>query len=121
LCDEADDILEANVDAFEELRKLEAEAPQALERVKVRHAEVQTQLEAAPAALATLTQIYDQAALAAVADNPAQAQQRLSLASTEIADAAQLIADAQSGEAAFAIRTAEEAVAQSEQLITAVT
>lgn len=121
LCDEADDILEANVDAFEELRKLEAEAPQALERVKARHADVQTTLAAAPAALQALTQSYDAAALAPVAENPDHAQQRLALADTEIAEAAQLIAEGQSGEAAFAIRTAEEAVAQSEQLITAVT
>ena len=121
LCDQADDILEANVDAFEELRKLEAEAPQALERLKARRAEAQTALAAAPPALETLNESYDSAALATVIDNPTQAQQRLSLADTEIADATELIADGQNGEAAFAIRTAEEAVAQSEQLITAVT
>lgn len=120
LCDEADDLLDANVDAFEELRKLEAEAPQALERIKARRGEVQATLASAPRALAALTERYDTTALAPVVDNPTQAQQRLSLADTEIADATRLLAENNSGEAAFAIRTAEEAVAQSEELITAV-
>ena len=38
LCDEADDLLNDNIEAFEELRLLEAQAPQALERVTARRA-----------------------------------------------------------------------------------
>lgn len=121
LCDAADDLLDENVEAFEELRKLEAEAPQALERLTARRAAAQQALAAAPAALAVLSQNYDAAALATVAENPAQAQQRLSLADSEMAEAAQLIAAGKNGEAAFAIRTAEAAVQQSEELIAAVT
>lgn len=121
LCDEADDLLDENVEAFEELRKLEAEAPEALERLKTRRTTAQAALASAPAALEALKHTYDAAALAPVSENPAQAQQRLSLADTEIADATSLIAEEKRGEAAFAIRTAEEAVAQSEQLIAAVT
>lgn len=121
LCDAADDLLEENVEAFEELRGLEAEAPQALEQLKARRAAAQETLSAAPTALTELSQSYDAAALATVAENPAQAQQRLSLADTEIAEAAQLIAEGKNGEAAFAIRTAEAAVQQSEELTAAVT
>ncbi|MCS3842195.1 TPM domain-containing protein [Microbacterium sp. AK031] len=121
LCDAADDLLDENVEAFEELRKLEAQAPQALERLTARRAAAGQALAAAPVAMAALSQNYDAAALATVAENPAQAQQRLSLADSEMAAAAQLIAAGKNGEAAFAIRTAEAAVQQSEELIAAVT
>lgn len=121
LCDQADDLLNENIEAFEELRRLEAEAPQALERVKARRATAEQLLSTAPSALAALSQIYDPAALASVVDNPAQGQQRLELADTEIADAAKLIAEGKNGEAAFAIRTAEEAVEQTESLVDAIT
>lgn len=121
LCDAADDLLDENVEAFEELRKLEAEAPQALERLTARRAAAQQALATAPAALAALSQNYDAAALSTVAENPAQAQQRLSLADSEMAEASQLIAAGKNGEAAFAIRTAEAAVQQSEELTAAVT
>lgn len=120
LCAEADDLLDDNVEAFEELRKLEAEAPAALERITSRRAAAQPIVDGAPEALAALAQTYDTAALSTVADNPAQAQQRLALADAELAEAGQLIVDAKRGEAAFSIRTAEEAVAQSEQLVAAI-
>ena len=50
LCDAADDLLDENVEAFEQLRKLEAEAPQALERLTARRAAAQQALTTAPAA-----------------------------------------------------------------------
>lgn len=121
LCDAADDLLDENVEAFEELRKLEAEAPQALERLTQRRTAAQQALTAAPAALEALAQSYDAAALATVAENPSHAQQRLSLADAEIAEATKQIAAGNNGEAAFAIRTAEAAVQQSEELTAAVT
>lgn len=121
LCEQADDLLDDNVEAFEQLRALEAEAPEALQRLRARRAAAAAALAAAPATLEKLTQTYDVAAIAPVAENAVQAEQRLSLADTEIADADALIAEGNRGEAAFAIRTAEEAVAQSEQLIAAVT
>lgn len=121
LCDQADDLLNENIEAFEELRKLEAEAPQALERVKARRATAEQAVGAASPALATLAQTYDAAALAPVSDNPAQAQQRLALADSEITEAAAAISASKNGEAAFSIRTAEEAVEQSESLVDAIT
>lgn len=120
LCAEADALLDDNIEAFEELRRLEAEAPVALERLRTRRAGLDAALTALPGALAALAQSYDAAALSTVADNPAQAQQRMLLADTEIADAARLIGEAKNGEAAFSIRTAEEAVVQAEQLAAAV-
>ncbi|MGO2050062.1 MAG: TPM domain-containing protein [Microbacterium sp.] len=121
LCDEADDLLNDNIEAFEELRLLEAQAPQALERVTARRQAAAQKIAAAAPALATLTQTYDATALAAVADNPDQAQQRLALADAELSEAATAIAAGRNGEAAFSIRTAEEAVEQGEHLADAVT
>jgi uncharacterized protein YukE len=121
LCDEADDLLNDNIEAFEELRKLEAEAPQALERIKARRSTAEQTLATAAPALTALSSTYDSTALATVADNPAQAQQRLSLADSEIIEAETAIAAGRNGEAAFSIRTAEEAVEQGEALVDAVT
>lgn len=120
LCDEADDLLNENIDAFEQLRQLEAEAPQALERIRVRRATAEQKLATVEPALAMLAQRYDTAALATVTDNSYQAQQRLALADSEIAEAAAAIGAGKNGEAAFSIRTAEEAVEQSEHLVDAV-
>lgn len=121
LADEIDDVLDENTEAFDELRKLEQNAPQELERVRAERAAVLPVLQAAAPALAALSTSYDAVALSTVADNPAQAQERLALADRSIEGAAQAIAAGRTGEAAFAIRTAEQAVAQAAQLSQAIT
>jgi hypothetical protein len=121
LCDEIDDILDDNTEAFDALRKLEPNAPQELERVRAERAALQPVLAGAAPALAGLAAAYDQAALSSVADNPAQAQNRAELADRSIEAATQAIAGSQSGPAAFAIRTAEQSVAQATQLVQAIT
>ncbi|GAB3600849.1 hypothetical protein GCM10027408_30040 [Microbacterium tumbae] len=120
LCDAADDLLEANAEEFAQLRKLAAEAPQALERLRTRRVQSQQIIAAAPGALASLAQTYDAAALSTVAENATQAQDRLALADREIAEAETALAANATGEAAFSIRTAEQALAQGEQLTAAV-
>uniref|UniRef100_UPI0028D47592 TPM domain-containing protein n=1 Tax=Microbacterium foliorum TaxID=104336 RepID=UPI0028D47592 len=121
ICDEIDDMLDANTEAFDALRKLEQNAPQELERVRAQRASVQSLLASAAPALATLTATYDAASIATVADNPAQAQERIELADRSIAAAAEAISAGQTGTAAFAIRTAEQSTAQAGQLAQAVT
>lgn len=121
LCDEADDLLDANIAAFEELRKLEANAPQVLAQLSPRREKVAQQLATSPQVLNNLSSKYDASALATVTENPAQAQQRLALADAEIAEATSEISAGKTGEAAFSIRTAEQALIQAEQLIGAVT
>ena len=121
LCAAADELLDDNIEAFEELRKVEAEAPAALQRVQVRRSEAQSAVSALPGALATLAATYDATALGTVTENPVQAAERLALADTEIAEATSLLAEGRTGEAAFSIRTAEQAVVQAEQLAAAVT
>lgn len=120
IAEEIDDVLDDNTEAFDELRKLEQNAPQELERVRAERAALQPLLASAPAAFATLVAAYDPAALTTVADNPAQAQERAALADRSIDAAAQAIATGKSGEAAFAIRTAEQSVAQATQLVQAI-
>lgn len=121
LADEIDDALDANTEAFDALRKLEQNAPQELERVRAERAALEPVLAGAPAALAALSSAYDPSAIATVADNPAQARERAALADRSIDAATQAIAAGKSGEAAFAIRTAEQSVAQAAQLAQAIT
>lgn len=121
LCDEADDLLDDNVEAFEQLRQLEVNAPEALEKLTAKRALLQQTLTTAPAALQALTGSYDSAALSTVATNPQQANERLAFADSHLAEATTALTEGKRGEAAFAIRTAEEGVAQAEQLIAAIT
>ncbi|MFK4760579.1 TPM domain-containing protein [Microbacterium sp. ZW T5_45] len=121
LCEEIDDVLDANTDAFDALRRLEENAPQELDRVRAERAALEQRLPAAAPALAALTAAYDPAELTTVADNPDQARERVALADQSIAAAANAITDSRSGDAAFAIRTAEQAVAQAHQLVDAIT
>ncbi|CAH0201599.1 hypothetical protein SRABI76_02032 [Microbacterium oxydans] len=120
LADEIDDVLDENTEAFDELRKLEQNAPQELERVRAERAALQPVLAAAAPALAALSATYDAAALRTVTDNPAQAQERAALADHSIDSAARAIAAGETGAAAFAIRTAEQSVAQAGQLTQAI-
>lgn len=121
LCDEIDDVLDANTEAFDALRKLEQNAPQELERVRGERAALAPVLAGADPALAALSSTFDASALGTVADNPAQAKERAALADRSIEAAQQAIAAGRSGEAAFAIRTAEQSVAQAAQLVGAIT
>lgn len=121
LADEIDDILDDNSDAFDALRRLEQNAPQELERVRAERAAVEPLVVGAAPALEGLSAEYDAAALVTVSDNPAQARQRAALADRAIDAAATAISAGRSGEAAFAIRTAEQSVAQAAQLVQAIT
>ncbi|WP_336647896.1 TPM domain-containing protein [Microbacterium sp. MMO-10] len=121
LCESADTALDANVTAFDELRKLEQDAEHALTQLKAHREAAATAVAAAPAALQTLSAVYDPTALQTVAGNPAEAASRLELADANIASAGDLIAQGKRGEAAFAIRTGEEGVLQAAQLAGAIT
>lgn len=121
IADEIDDLLDANTEAFDSLRKLEQNAPQELERVRRERAALAPVLAGAAPALAALSATYASEALSTVADNPVQAQERAGLADHAIEAAGQAIAAGRTGEAAFAIRTAEQSVAQATQLVQAIT
>jgi len=120
LCDEIDQVLDENTEAFDQLRGLAQNAPAELERVRRERAALDPVLAGATGALSALAATYDAAALSSVAENPAQAQERAALADRAIVAAAAAIANGESGPAAFAIRTAEQSVAQAAQLVTAI-
>jgi len=116
LCASADEALDAKAAAFDELRVLEAEAPEALARVQQQHAAAAAALAASDAELTRLRQRYADNALSAVSDNPAQARIRLDLAAQQIAEASTALAAGERGDAAVALRASQAAVAQAETL-----
>ncbi|QRY41629.1 TPM domain-containing protein [Microbacterium hominis] len=120
LCDAANAQLDEKAAAFDELRKLEQNAPEALARLQQLRATVGGAHEAAASALADLRTTYDPLALAPIADNPEQAQQRLAFADTQLTTAQQQIGAGNGGAAAVSIRAAEDAVSQAQVLQDAV-
>ena len=120
LCEHAGSELDAKAAAFDELRKLEQNAPAALAHVTDLHAQVSGEHAAAVTALTALQQRYAPAALATVADAPAQAQQRLDFAREQLTTAQQQLDAGNGGAAAVSIRAAEDAVAQAQLLQNAI-
>jgi hypothetical protein len=116
LCSAANEMLDAKAEAFDELRRLEQNAPEALARVQVDRARVADALGDADMTLARLAQTYSPDALATVADNPAQARTRLEFADQRLAEAQSDLGAGRGGEAAVGIRAAEDAVAQADRL-----
>jgi len=116
LCAEANSGLDEKAADFDELRKLEQNAPEALARVHDERQTVGAALADAGAHLQTLGASYAPEALATIADNPEQATQRLSFADEQLALAETLIGAGKGGEAAVSIRAAEEAVGQADLL-----
>ncbi len=112
LTEEANKGLDEKAAAFDELRKLEQNAPEAFARVQEQRNAAAAEIERADAELRTLTTSYAPEALATVADNPQQARQRIAFADEQLAEAQRAIGAGKGGEAAVAIRAAEEAVGQ---------
>jgi len=120
LCDAANAQLDEKAAAFDELRKLEHNAPDALARLRELRTTVGAEHAASLAALASLRAAYDATTLASVADNPDQAQQRLAFADTQLTTAQAQIDAGNTAAAAVSIRAAEDAVAQAQTLQNAV-
>lgn len=120
LCEGAGARLDDKAEAFDELRRLEQNAPEALARVQEEREQVLGALATADATLARLRGSYADEALAAVADNPAQARSRIEFADEQIAIATAAIGAGRGGVAAVGIRAAEEAVSQARLLEQAV-
>merc|ERR1711960_9857 len=116
LCAQADAGLDDKAEAFDELRRLEQDAPEALARARDAHRRAADALEEADARLTSLSASYAPDALATIADNPAQARERLSFADEQLPAADAAIADGERGDAAVSIRAAEDAVGQAELL-----
>ncbi|KQZ82165.1 hypothetical protein ASD56_14890 [Microbacterium sp. Root166] len=120
LCEQANTLLDDKAEAFDELRKLEQNAPEELARVQEERTAAATALEGSAEVLRTLTASYAPEALATIDDNPEQARQRLAFADEQLAAAQRAIGAGNGGEAAVGIRAAEEAVAQATLLENAI-
>lgn len=120
LCAHANTELDEKAAAFDELRNLEQNAPEALARTQELWRTVGQQHAASAAALAELQREYSPTALAMVADDPAQAQQLLTFADQRLAEAQQEIGAGDGAAAAVNIRTAEDSVGQADLLYKAV-
>ena len=116
LCTHANGELDEKAKAFDELRQLEQNAPEALARIRAEHDAVAARQDAAAASLAALQRAYAAEALATIADDPAQAAERLTFAQEHLAAAERDITAGDGASAAVEIRSAEAAVAQADQL-----
>ena len=116
LTDEADALLDEQAERFDALRDLERNAPEALARVESAAAAVEGEVAPAAERLSGLRGQYGESALAPVADNPEQAQVRMTFARESLAAARTAVDAGQGGRAAVSIRAAEEAVDQAKLL-----
>ncbi|MER7043530.1 TPM domain-containing protein [Streptomyces jumonjinensis] len=119
-CAEAGRRLDAESAAFDRLRDLERNAPGALAAARSAFTGLDARLSAAEATLSTLRERYAPSAAAPVADNPAQAGERLAFARTALERANAAVARSDSGAAAVGVRAAEGALDQAERLMAAV-
>lgn len=120
LCRSAEETLTEKTEAFDALRDLAKNAPEALARVQQRRAEAGARLDGIDARLSELRAAYRAEALAAVADNPVQARDRLSFADARLSEAQTELAAGDGAGAAVGIRAAEQAVDQATRLQDAV-
>src|SRR4051794_17271632 len=113
----ADTRLDAQAEAFDQLRDLEKNAPQALDRLAPQVAALQQRLPQEEQRLAGLRGRYADSVLAPVADNVPQARARLEAAAAEVEEARGHVQGGQPGQAVGSLRVAEDAVAQSGTLL----
>lgn len=120
LCEEADDELDRQADAFDELRALEKTAPEALATVTAATAATAARVDASEGAVAALAARYSPSAIATVRDNPSQAAKLLGFAESTAAEARSALDAGKTGLAAVRVRTAQASVTQADQLLQAV-
>jgi uncharacterized membrane protein YgcG len=119
-CTQANRRLDAESEAFDRLRGMEANAPQVLARAEVTAAALPGRIAAAEAALGPLAQRYADSALEPVAGHPAEARDRLEFARTSLQQARTAIGS-DHGRAAVFVRAAEGALGQAATLADSVT
>ena len=120
LCAHANHELDEKAAAFDELRRLEQNAPEALARVQSQRAEVAGALDAVAPRLATLAESYAPEALATVAGNADHAAQLLTFADEQLRAAQTAIGAGDGARAAVGIRAAEDAIGEAKLLQDAV-
>jgi uncharacterized membrane protein YgcG len=120
LTEAADARLDAQAEAFARLRDLENTAPQVLEALAPRIAELRGRIPQEEQRLAGLRARFAESALAPVSANVTEAQARLAAAEQEVNEALDALGASRPGDAVGDIRAAEDAVAQTTTLLDAV-
>lgn len=120
LCEAADAELDAQSDAFEQLRELDSTAPAIITAVSATNTELGRGISEAASTIARLRSTYSPAAIATVADNPEQARNLVALSRTKIDAARAAIAAKTPGTAAIAVRDARASTDQARLLLDAV-
>lgn len=119
-CAEADRRLDEQSDAFDRLRDLEANAPQVAAQVARDAATLSQAIAPARTTLAQLAARYTDSALAPIAANAEQAEERLTFVQDALSDADREHTAGRTGPAAVSVHAAESAVDQAAQLLDAV-
>ncbi len=112
--------LDEQAEAFAALRDLEHTAPQVLDALAPRIAELHARIPQEEQRLAQLQQRFAGSAVAPVADNVREARARLAAAELEVQEARAALASPEPATAVGDIRAAEDAVAQTATLLDAV-
>lgn len=120
LCEKANAALDEQAENFDELRQLEQRAPDAAASVASEITGVDARITETEATLAALRERYSEDALATVADNPGQADARVTFAQNALTEANARLGAGDASAAAIGIRAAEEAVDQAVLLLDAV-
>lgn len=116
-CRSADARLDAQVEAFDRLRDLEAKAPEYITGLGTRLDTVAARVPRMEAALAALQQRFAAAALEPVTGNLEQAGKLIAAARTEVGEARTELTAASPAVAVVSARAAEDAITQAETLM----
>ncbi len=119
-CTQANRRLDAESEAFDRLRAMEANAPRVLERAEAAAMALPERITAAEATLTALAERYAATAVEPVAGHPAEATDRLAFARASL-ERARAAIDRDRGRTAVLVRAAEGALDQAAALTAAVT
>lgn len=119
-CTAADGRLDAESEAFDALRDLEAKVEAEAAEVTERRAAIEARIPAATEALDAVRASYVGPAATAIAGNVSQARQRLEFAGSVTREATAAVTAGERPRAALAVRAAEEALDQAATLLDAV-
>ncbi len=116
----ADAKLDEQAAAFRELRQLESTLDQTIPALSTRRAQLAARVPEVTAELDRLREAFAGPTLAAVTDNVDEASRRLRFATSALAQAGQEAAAGRRARAALSVRAADQALDQSDELLTAV-
>jgi hypothetical protein len=119
LAERADATLDAQAEKFEQLRRLDENAPAVLEQIATEQAGLPDRIAAAADVLERLAVQYPEEDLSSIEGVPSQARKLTGFAATAVEKARAELAKPK-GEAAVAVRAAQQAVGQVGQLLASV-